>query len=79
MILSASSLDRLVDLQITASVRGPSGSAKQAPAATVRNVPAAYEPVRGYEQIRAGEVLANFDARFYLRWRNDLAAKDISR
>lgn len=74
--VTASQMDRTVSLVINATARTVSGAAKKSAINQIDNVPAAFYPVRGSEQIKAGQILDNFDARFLLRYRDDLATKD---
>lgn len=73
--LSGSALDRRVTLVINSSVRGPSGSAKPSHR-TIQNVPAKFEPVLSKDLIAGGAVLGQSEAKFFMRWRNDLGSRD---
>jgi SPP1 family predicted phage head-tail adaptor len=74
--LKGSDLDRRVTLVSITTTRGSAGSAKPTRSPYAVNVPAKFDPVGGSEKIASGQILAEFDARFYLRWRNDIKVKD---
>ena len=73
----AGQLDRTISFNIIDGSRSStSGAAKRNVLSTIANVPAAFIPVKGAELIRAGQVIDNFDARFLVRFRTDIAPKD---